>query len=84
MAYGIYKVTEEFEQALADYTGAKYAVTVDNASNALFLAMKYEILANFSDKGDNIGKFLYIILTFGKSFFIFKMSLCAFLQYEQL
>jgi len=42
MAYGIYKVTEEFEQALADYTGAKYAVTVDNASNALFLAMKYE------------------------------------------
>jgi len=42
MAYGIYKVTEEFEQALADYTGAKYAITVDNASNALFLAMKYE------------------------------------------
>tara|TARA_R110001592_G_scaffold195720_3_gene443396 strand:+ start:526 stop:1152 length:627 start_codon:yes stop_codon:yes gene_type:complete len=42
MAYGIYKVTEEFEQELAKYTGAKYAVTVDNASNALFLAMKYE------------------------------------------
>ena len=42
MAYGIYKVTEEFEQELAKYTGAKYAITVDNASNALFLAMKYE------------------------------------------
>ena len=42
MAHGIYKVTEEFEQELAKYTGAKYAVTVDNASNALFLAMKYE------------------------------------------
>ena len=42
MAYGVYKVTEEFEKELAKYTGAKYAVTVDNASNALFLAMKYE------------------------------------------
>jgi dTDP-4-amino-4,6-dideoxygalactose transaminase len=42
MANGIYKVTEEFEEELAKYTGAKYAVTVDNASNALFLAMKYE------------------------------------------
>tara|TARA_B100000287_G_C20652598_1_gene787457 strand:+ start:1067 stop:1696 length:630 start_codon:yes stop_codon:yes gene_type:complete len=42
MAYGVYKVTEEFEQALAEYTGAKYAITVDNASNALFLALKYE------------------------------------------
>ena len=42
MAYGVYKVTEEFEQALAEYTGAKYVITVDNASNALFLALKYE------------------------------------------
>ena len=42
MANGIYKITEEFEQALAEYTGAPYAITVDNASNALFLAMKYE------------------------------------------
>jgi len=42
MAQGIYKVTEQFEKELAKYTGAKYAVTVDNASNALFLAMKYE------------------------------------------
>ena len=42
MANGIYKVTEEFEEELAKYTGAKYAITVDNASNALFLAMKYE------------------------------------------
>jgi dTDP-4-amino-4,6-dideoxygalactose transaminase len=41
MANGIYKVTEDFERALADYTGAPYAVTVDNASNALFLALMY-------------------------------------------
>ncbi len=42
MTYGIYKVTEEFETRLADYTGATYVVTVDNASNALFLALTYE------------------------------------------
>ena len=42
MANGIYKITEDFEKALADYTGAPYVVTVDNASNALFLALMYE------------------------------------------
>jgi dTDP-4-amino-4,6-dideoxygalactose transaminase len=38
----IYDVTNEFEKKLAEYTGAPYVVTVDNASNALFLALKYE------------------------------------------
>jgi dTDP-4-amino-4,6-dideoxygalactose transaminase len=42
MANGIYKITEDFEKALGDYTGAKYVVTVDNQSNALFLALMYE------------------------------------------
>jgi dTDP-4-amino-4,6-dideoxygalactose transaminase len=42
MANGIYKITEDFEKALSDYTGASYAVTVDNQSNALFLALYYE------------------------------------------
>ena len=42
MANGIYKVTDEFEEKLAHYTGAKYAVTVDNMSNGLFLALYYE------------------------------------------
>ena len=42
MANGIYRITEEFEQALADYTGAPYAITVDNQSNGLFLALMYE------------------------------------------
>jgi dTDP-4-amino-4,6-dideoxygalactose transaminase len=41
MANGVYKITEEFEKALADYTGAPYAITVDNQSNALFLALMY-------------------------------------------
>lgn len=39
MASGPYKITEEFEEAIAKYTGAKYAVAVDNGSNALFLAL---------------------------------------------
>jgi dTDP-4-amino-4,6-dideoxygalactose transaminase len=42
MANGIYKITEEFEKALADYTGAPYVVTLDNMSNALFLGLYYE------------------------------------------
>ena len=42
MANGVYKITEEFEQELAKYTGAPYVVTLDNMSNALFLALMYE------------------------------------------
>tara|TARA_R110000822_G_scaffold30315_4_gene88393 strand:- start:10994 stop:11638 length:645 start_codon:yes stop_codon:yes gene_type:complete len=42
MASGIYKITEEFEKELEKYTGAKHAVTVDNMSNGLFLALYYE------------------------------------------
>ena len=38
----IYDVTEEFEKQLSSYTGSKYAVTLDNASNAIFLALYYE------------------------------------------
>lgn len=42
MAVGVHQITANFEQALADYTGAPYVVTVDNQSNALFLALEYE------------------------------------------
>lgn len=42
MANGVYKITEEFESLLSKYTGAPYVVTVDNASNAIFLALMYE------------------------------------------
>jgi dTDP-4-amino-4,6-dideoxygalactose transaminase len=42
MSKGVYKITEEFEKSLSDYTGAPYVVTVDNQSNALFLALMYE------------------------------------------
>lgn len=42
MANGIYKITEEFETALSNYTGAPYVVSLDNMSNAIFLALYYE------------------------------------------
>jgi len=42
MSKGIYKVTEEFETELSKYTGAPFVVTVDNASNAIFLSLMYE------------------------------------------
>lgn len=40
-AQGIYKITEEFEKAIADYTGAPYCVALDNASNAIFLSLVF-------------------------------------------
>ena len=42
MAEGVHKITADFEKALTDYTGACYAVAVDNQSNALFLSLMYE------------------------------------------
>ena len=42
LAASVYDVTKSFEQLLAEYTGAPYAVTIDNQSNALFLALYYE------------------------------------------
>ena len=42
MANGVYKITEDFEKSICDYTGAPYAVTLDNQSNGLFLSLYYE------------------------------------------
>jgi len=42
MAEGVYKVTEQFEESLCEYTGAPFAVAIDNQTNALFLALMYE------------------------------------------
>ena len=36
MATGVYKITDDFEKALSDYTGAPYVVTVDNQSNVVW------------------------------------------------
>lgn len=54
MANGIYKITEDFEKSLSDYTGAPYVVTLDNQSNALFLSLYYERNVKNSISGDKI------------------------------
>lgn len=48
-AQGVHKITEEFEQAVADYTGAPYCIAVDNMSNALWLCLNY-----FNVKGQTV------------------------------
>ena len=47
MSRQVYKITEEFEKRLSDYTGAPYVVCVDSCSNALFLSLYYN---NIKDK----------------------------------
>ena len=54
MSNGIYKITEEFESKLAEYTGTKYVVALDNMSNALFLALYYEKNISKTISGDTI------------------------------
>lgn len=41
MAEGVHKITADFERELCRYTGAPFAVAVDNCSNALFLCLKW-------------------------------------------
>jgi len=41
MAQGVHKITENFEKAVSDYTGAPYTIALDNMSNALFLSLYY-------------------------------------------
>ena len=41
MKHNPYEVIKNFEETIADYCGSSYAVAVDNATNGLFLCMKY-------------------------------------------
>lgn len=52
-----FKVVEEFEQAIAKYAGAPYAVAVDSCTNALFLCLKY---CNIDNKTITIPSKTYI------------------------
>jgi len=49
-------VTKAFEEEIGKYTGAPYVVCVDNASNALFLALTYD---NIVGKGITIPSHTY-------------------------
>jgi len=42
MLHNPYKIVKMFEEEMAHYTGAPYAVSVNSCTNALFLACKYE------------------------------------------
>lgn len=37
-----YKIVQMFEEEVANYTGSKYAVSVDSCTNALFLCLEYQ------------------------------------------
>ena len=37
-----YLVVKKFEDSVAEYTGSKYAVSVDSCTNALFLCLMYQ------------------------------------------
>ena len=41
MLHNPYKIVKMFEEEVAHYTGAPYAVSVNSCTNALFLACKY-------------------------------------------
>ena len=41
MKHNPYKIVQMFEEEVADYTGAPFAVSVDSCTNALFLCSKY-------------------------------------------
>lgn len=41
-----YDIVRMFEQAVADYTNAPYAISLDSCTNALFLACMYEDIAD--------------------------------------
>lgn len=41
MLHNPYKIVRMFEEEVAEYTGAPYAVSVDSCTNALFLCLKY-------------------------------------------
>lgn len=52
-----YKIVKMFEEEVAEYTGAPYAVSVDNCTNALFLCFKY---LNISGKEVIVPKKTYL------------------------
>jgi dTDP-4-amino-4,6-dideoxygalactose transaminase len=41
-----YKIVEMFEQAIADYSGSKYAVAIESCTMAVLLCLKYKNAAN--------------------------------------
>jgi len=57
MLHSPYKIVEMFEEEVAHYTGAPYAVSVNSCTNALFLACKWN---NVADQEVTIPKRTYL------------------------
>ncbi len=57
MRHNPYKVVQMFEETMADYTGAPYAVSLNNCTNALFLSCKW---AGVKGKAVTIPKRTYL------------------------
>src|SRR3989304_8175229 len=49
MRHNPFKIVSDFEETVADYTGAPYAVAVDSCTNALFLCLKF-VFAKFPER----------------------------------
>lgn len=41
MSVNPYKIVSDFEQAIAEYAGSKYAVAVESCTAAIFLSLMY-------------------------------------------
>jgi len=57
MRHNPYKIVQMFEETMADYTGAPYAVSLNSCTNAIFLACKW---VNVRDKEVLIPKRTYL------------------------
>lgn len=55
----VYDITAKFEDELCRYTGAPYAVAVDNQSNALFLCLMYEASLGMTNRIISIPQHTY-------------------------
>ena len=45
-----YRVVDDFEQELCDYTGARFACAVDSCTNAIFLSLAYSKIISSADE----------------------------------
>jgi len=59
MSRNPHQVTAEFEVALCEYTGAKYAVAVNSCTMALLLAVRWHVMSHCTD-GVNIPRRTYV------------------------
>lgn len=60
MSYNAFKIVKDFEDAVAEYTGAPYCVAVNSCTNALFLCLKYHIVSGDYYCDDEGRKFVEI------------------------